>query len=228
MVKNVNKTKKEYPVVYTPIGIISYPYLWTPDVGRKESSGKFSAEIYVPKAVFASEGKDMVALVTKVAREFHSDPKLKLADIQNPFKDMDTVKEALDWQKGTFRIRAKAGRKDMQEGEYAKYRPVVIAGKKGSNDKYPVFSEEAILKIKGGDHVRFICSVYGYTQQGGGVALGLNFVQFGKVGEAIGQGKMKAIENLSELEIAEDMPEDMVDVELPSSETDTDPEMDFG
>lgn len=225
-VKNKAKAKdKEYVTVYTPIGILSYPYLVNPDTGRQESSGKFSAEVYVPKATFATDGKQLVADVLKIAREFHGDPKLKLADIQNPFKDMDTVKDAQDWQKGKYRIRAKAGVKGMAEGDLAKYRPTVIGPRKDENGKFPVLSLEEVKAIKAGDEVRFICSVYGYSQQGGGVALGLNVVQFAKVGKALGQGKLRAIEELGEIEVEIDSPEDMVDTEVEEA---TDPEMSFG
>lgn len=239
------KTKKEeskFVTVISPIGIVSYPYLIKPDIGRKESSMKFSAELYVPKPVFLSEGKEMVAQVLKVAREYHDDKKLNLSDIQSPFKDMDTVKDALDWQKNTFRIRAKAGKKDMSQDEWNKYRPTCIGPVKNEEGKFPVLSLEEIAAIKGGDHGRFICSVYGYSQQGGGVALGLNFFQFAKVGKALGQGKLKAIEGLGEIEVALDDPSSMVDTEeddevkpvkkgkkevVQEEEDDTDPMMQF-
>lgn len=220
----MKKKEKKYTTIYTPIGIGAWLYLVKPDIGRKESSGKFSVELYVPKADFLKDGKDMVTAVTNVAREGLGNKKLNLNDIQNPFKDMDTVKDCPEWAKGTYRIRAKAGRKDMAEADWNNFRPTVIAPRK-VDEKFPIYSLEQIKEIKAGDFMRLICSVYTYEQKGGGVALGLNFVQFVKEGKALGQGKMKAIENLDEVEVTVDSPEEMFDTE---ESDDTDPMLAFG
>jgi len=209
--------KKEYTNIITPIGVLSYPYLLKPDTGRTESSGKYSAEIYVPKAVWAKEGKPVVEAILKVAREYFKNPKIKLSEFKSPITDMDTVKDAKDFQKGCIRIRAKAG---------VEHRPVVIAPTK-VDDKFPVWTDEQVATIKGGDHVRLIGSVYGYPQQGGGIAIGLNFVQFAKVGKAIGEGRMAQLKELEEIEVEVDSPDSMVDVEEDDSD-DTDPMMQFG
>lgn len=217
------KEEDKHVTVVTPIGILSFPFLVKPDIGRQNSSLKFSGELFVPKSVFTTEGKDMIAAVTNVAREFHGDKKLQLKDIQSPFKDMDTEKDAEEWQKGTIRIRAKAGKKDMTEADWNRYRPTVIAPRKNEKGEFPRLSPEEVAAIKGGDECRFICSVYGYSQQGGGVALGLNFVQFAKAGKALGQGKMKQVEALGEIEVGIDLPE----VESATEADDADPMMSF-
>lgn len=217
---NKVKTKKEYVNIQTPVGIISYPYLAKPDTGRAESSNKYSAEIYIPKPVFAKEGKDMVEKILKVAREFFKNPKLKMGEFKGPITDMDaTGKPVEDWQKGTIRVRAKATQDN---------KPTVIGPRKDEETgKFPVWSDEQVAAIKGGDHVRLICGVYGYTQQGGGIALGLNFVQFAKEGKALGQGRMKQIEALDEIEVTVDSPADMVDTEDSEDSEDADPMMTF-
>jgi hypothetical protein len=216
--------EKKYVTVYTPIGIISYPYLHKPDTGRKNSSNKYSAEIYVPKAEMASEqGKAMIAGVLEVAREYFGKPKMKLADCKGPFTDMDTVPNCEDWQKGHIRIRAKAAYDEVRGVDN---KPVVIGPRKDPNTlKFPVLTEEQVKAIKGGDHVRLICGVYGYEQQGGGIALGLNFVQFAKEGKALGQGKLKAIESLGEIEVEVESAEELVDV---AEADETDDLMKFG
>ncbi len=210
------KTKKEVINVTTPIGVCSYPYLLKPDTGRAESSNKYSIEIYVDKATWAKEGKPVVEAVMKAAREYFQNPKLKkLSEFKNPITDMDTVKDVKDFQKGCIRIRAKAG---------ADFKPTVIAPRKDPDtDKFPVLSDEEVAKIKGGDHVRLIGTLFGYSQQGGGIALGLNFVQFAKEGKAIGQGRMKQLESLDEIEVEVQSPEEMVDTE----DDDVDPSMQF-
>lgn len=221
------KAKKEYVNITTPIGICSFPYLAKPDTGRKESSNKYSIEIYIPKPVWAKEGKPVVDAIMKVAREYFNNPKLKkLSEFKNPITDMDSVKDAQDWQKGTIRLRAKATSL-ATPGAKKDQKPTVIGPRKNpETDKYDMLSDEEIAKIKGGDLVRLVnAGVYGYEQQGGGIALGLNFVQFAKEGKAIGQGKMKQLENLGEIEVEVDEPEEMVDTE---EEDDVDPAMKFG
>lgn len=220
------KKEKEYVNVTTPIGICSFPYLVKPDTGRKESSNKYSCEIYIPKPVWAKEGKPVVEAIMKVAREFFKNPKLKkLSEFKNPITDMDTVADVKDYQKGTIRIRAKAG--SLFSGK-TDQKPTVIGPRKDpETDKFPILTEEQVAAIKGGDHVRLIGGLYGYTQQGGGISIGLNFVQFAKEGKAIGQGKMKQLESLGEIEVDVDSPEEMVDTEE-SDEEEVDPAMQFG
>lgn len=198
--------KKEYVSITTPIGLISFPYLFAPDTGRDNSSNKYSIEIYVPKPVWAKEGKSCEEMVLKVGREYFKNPSLELSDFKNPFTDMDLAATALkpieDYQKGTIRIRAKAA---------PEYPPTVIGPRKGENGKFPTLSPDEVKKIKGGDYGRLIAGVYGYSQSGGGVALGLNFVQFAYEGKALGQGKMKQIEALGEIEVGVDSPDSMID-----------------
>ena len=221
------KEEKKYTNVTTPIGICSFPYLVKPDTGRKESSNKYSCEIYIPKPVWAKEGKPVVDAIMKIAREFFKNPKLKkLSEFKNPITDMDTVSDAKDYQKGTIRIRAKASSSFSPGGKDQK--PTVIGPRKDpESGKFPILSEELVAAIKGGDHVRLIGGLFGYTQQGGGISMGLNFVQFAKEGKAIGQGKMKQLENLGEIEVDLDSPEEMVDTEE-SDEEEVDPSMQFG
>lgn len=210
---NKGKKEKEYLTVYTPLGRLSYPYLVKPDTGRKESSNKYSAEIYVPKAVWMKEGKPVVDAILKVAREYFKDPKLALADFKSPLTDMDKERDVKDYQKGTIRIRAKASSL-FTPSDPTDRKPIVIGPQKNpDSNKFDPWTDEQVTKIKGGDYVRLICSPYGYSQQGGGVAFGLNFVQFGKEGPALGEGKMKSIEALGEIEVEVDSPDEMVDTE---------------
>ncbi len=223
------KKEKEYTNITTPIGLCSFPYLAKPDTGRKESSNKYSCEIYVPKTVWAKEGKPVVDAILKVAREFFDDPKIKsLAKFKNPITDMDTQKDVKDYQKGTIRIRAKASSSFSPGGKDQK--PVVVGPRKDpETGKFPKLSDEEVAAIKGGDFVRLIGGVYGYSQQGGGIAIGLNFVQFAREGKAIGQGKMKQVEELEEIEVDVDSPEEMIDTESEEdSEEEVDESMKFG
>lgn len=209
------KEKKKYVNVTTPIGVGSWLYLIKPDIGRENSSNKFSAELYVPEATFMRDGKEMVATVLQTAREFFNDKKLNLKDIKSPFQKMDDLPDdkVQPWQKGTFRIRARAGRLNppMQESEWDQFRPTIISPQKNADGKFEIFDMDEVKNVKAGDYLRFICSVYGYTNKGGGVALGLNFVQFVKEGKALGQGRMKQLEKLDEIEVTVDDVDDMED-----------------
>ena len=208
------KKKKSQTIIYSPIGILSYPYLVKPDTGRAESSNKYGGEIYVPKAVWLKEGKESLAAVLAVAQEGTGDKKTKLKDIKTPFFDMDTKPDCPDFAKGCIRIRGRS-----------QYKPKIIGPKKGDDDKFPVWDDEQISTIKAGDHVRFIGAIYWYPQQGGGVALGLNFVQFGYAGKPIGQGSsMAAIESLGEIEVEMDDASSMVDTD---DEDESDDAMNF-
>lgn len=234
MAKQKDKTK--YLTLYSPVGMCSYPYLVKPDTGRKESSNKFSIEIFVPKARFAEEGKEFAAQILNFAREYYKKPKLKMSDFKGPITDMDNDKDCPDYAKGCLRIRAKAGNaKDLEKTLAAK--PKVIGPRKDpETKKYKEWTDEQIAAIKGGDDVRLVCGIYGYDQdpsydpetskrERGGIALGLNFVQFIKEGKALGQGRMKAVENLDEVEVTPDNPDEIVDQAEPE---DVDPAMDFG
>jgi hypothetical protein len=208
MVNKMAKNKKENVVIYSPIGRLSYPYLAAPDTGRKESSNKYGAEIYIPKAVWATAGKEIMAAALKVIVDATGDKKAKLKDFKLPFFDMDTKADAADWQKGTIRFRGRS-----------QFKPKVIGPKKGSDGTFPVYSDDQIKDIKAGDYVVFIGNLYWYSQQGGGVALGLNFVQFAYPGEALGQGSsMAAISNLGEIEVEVDDASSMVDTEESSED----------
>lgn len=227
------KEQKFYNVV-SPIGIISFPYIVKPDVGRQYSSNKYSIEIFVPKAVFIKEAKAFVESCLEVAREKSGNAKLKLSDLKYlPYTDMDKQKSCEDWQKGTIRVRGKASSyacpKD-KAGNDPKDKPPMIIGprKDPDTDKFPILPTEDALKIKGGDTGRIGGGVYYYESQGeAGVGLGLNFVQFAKEGKALGQGKMKQLENLGEIEVEVDTPDDIVDKDEEGDTDEVDPMTQF-
>ena len=196
------KGKKENVIIYTPVGVLAWPYLHAPDTGREYSDSKYKGDLFIPKDVWVKEGKPIVDAVLKVAAKAYENPKIKLTDFKHPITDMDKEKEQKPYEKGCIRIRAKS-----------QFQPVIIGPKKDASGAFPKLTSEQIEKIKAGDNVRFICAVYYYPQQGGGVAFGLNFVQFGFEGAAIGQGNLKAIESLNEIEVELDILSEMVDTE---------------
>lgn len=213
--KPTAKKAKEKVTITTPIGRLSFPYLAEPDSGRQYSDDKYKTDILIPKPVWVEQAKGVIEAVLKVGREYFGNPKLQLKDFKNPFFDMDNDSDCPDFAKGHVRLRAKS-----------QFAPVVIGPKKGTDGRFPVWDKEQIAKIKGGDHARIVCAVYGYPQQGGGVTLGLNVVQFAYEGGAIGQGVTELINSIDEIEVEIDDPAEMTDTE--DSQESEDSALNFG
>ncbi len=182
------KEKKDNKVKFTsPLGMFSFPYLAAPDSGRPESDNKHKVDLLIKKEVFKTEGKPMVEAVLQVAREYFGKPKIQLKDFKNPFQDMDTIDGVDERLKGHVRVRAKS-----------EYQPLIVGA-----DKQELSADE-IKKIKGGDFGRIVGVAYPYSQQGGGVTIGLNLVQFARPGEALGQGRKAHLDMIDEIEVTLD------------------------
>lgn len=175
--------KKERVVLATPVGRLSFPMLTKKDEGRKYSDGKFKTDLLIPKDVWKKEGKPLMEAVLKVAAA-HFGKAVKLKDFKHPFKDCDENPKALAYMKGHIMIRAKSSSA-----------PLIVGP-----DRKPI-TGEALAALKGGDYARLSVSVYAYEQQGGGVTLGLEAVQFRNAGEAFGQGKEASLSVLDEMEV---------------------------
>lgn len=197
------KQKTEKVTVVSPVGRFSFPYLSAPDTGRTYSDDKYKTDLLIKKEDWKLSGKPLMDAVLKVARDFYGKPKIQLKDFKNPFTDMDTVDDCDPKLKGHIRIRAKS------EFQPRMYGP----------DKERL-EEEAVKTIKGGDYGRIVVAVYPYSQQGGGVTLGLNAVQFARTGEALGQGDKAILEMLDEIEVTED---DLESVEEETEEAEEKP-----
>ena len=170
-------------VLKTPVGRLSFPYLTKKDEGRQYSDGKFKTDLLFTKEQWKTEGKELTTAVLEVAKK-HFGKAVKLKDFKHPFVDTDTVNNIPDNMKGMIRIRAKSTNAPQIVGP----------------DKKPLTAEK-IAEIKGGDYARLVVSVFPYDQQGGGVSLGLNFVQFARPGEPFGQGTSKMLDMLDEMEV---------------------------
>jgi hypothetical protein len=178
----VKKVKQRVEIA-TPIGRINWPFLLKPDVGRQYSDDKYKADIFWLASDFKESGADLKAAVLKVGREFFKDNSLKLSDFKNPFKKGDD-KENPGPLEGCIYVTAKSNNK-----------PKVLGPKKDE------WNDEQIASIKSGDYVRFILSVFPYSQSGGGVSVGLNVVQFAYAGESIGGGTAASIALLDSINV---------------------------
>lgn len=177
------KKEKAVPVrVVTPVGMLSYPYLVEPNDRGNYPDGKYKTDIIFDAETWETQGKALRKAVLQVARNYFGDATLKLSDFANPFKDGN----------------AKAGKKEYNGCIYltakSDFQPTVV----GPNTK--PMPEERINKIKGGDFARLVVNIYPYAQQGGGVTVGLEVVQFSHEGEPLGEGRAASLELLDELE----------------------------
>lgn len=186
------KTEEKKELVRTSRGTISFPYLVKADEGRQYSDGKFKADLMIPLETFKKEGKAMVDAILAVA-EAHFGKKLGMTEFKHPLKNLANDEDVPERFRNCMMLRAKSQFKPSV------YAPNFVNGK-------PVeLPDVEIAKIKGGDIVRFIVNFYAYEQSGGGVAAGLQGVQFVKVGDAIGQGKTREISLLEDEGETEDV-----------------------
>lgn len=193
-IKKAKQEEKTRVLLRTPIGMFSYPYLAKKDEGRPESDGKFKVDLLVPLKDWNSspEAKALREGVLAVGRKFFEDDALSLEDFKNPFSLTDDIPGADERIKGCMRIRAKTT-----------FIPTIY----GPDGKEKMTVED-IMKIKGGDYGRMVVDVYPYSQQGGGVTLGLQVVQFARPGKPLGQGQAAALALLDEIEVpVADVPE---------------------
>lgn len=184
------KTKKSV-TLWTPPGRVSFPFFTGPDVGRQYSDDKYKGDLLVPKAIFKEKGKELQDAVLQVGRDkFGTKFKLLGSPYKTPFKDTDSTDSVAEPAlRNAIMIRAKAKRQ-----------PMFIGPRKDSNGVFPALTSDEIAAIKGGDWVLFNVGVFTYEQQGGGVSLGLNAVQYWKAGEGFGQGRSQLINTAEELE----------------------------
>lgn len=207
--------KKPQVILWTPVGMFSYPYFSKPDVGRQQSDGQYKTDLFIPKTVFKEHGKELQEAVLKVGRDTHGkDFSLKNPKFRIPFKDTDTDDEVTnERQKNCIFIRAKAGKKDSD-----KNRPVTILGPRKVDGKFPILTEKEILAIKGGDWGRLNVAVFAYSGNKliqPGVTFALRGVQFARADEGFGQGAGQLLETVTELENETD---DIGETEVDSSD----------
>lgn len=182
--------KKADNVVVTPIGFISYPYLAKSDTGRPNSSNKYGAQLFISVDEFKRTGKALAEAILAQGAILKGRPvgfgefkhTLKMVDQMTP-EEKAKLPESV--RSGYIRIGTASTRMPIVKGPVAN----------------TVLSIEEIARISGGDECRFVVAAYTYKQQGGGVALGLNCVQFkGKGPVAFGSGQT-GVDLLGDLEV---------------------------
>lgn len=198
------KEKKEQVLLWTPCGMFSYPYFDKPDSGREYSDDQYKTDLFIPKALFKEQGKELQDAVLKVGREaFGKDFSLKSPKFRTPFKDTDTDDDVTnERQTDCIMIRSKAGKKGAVDKNK---QPNFLGPKKN------MLTADEIRLIKGGDWGRLYVAVYAYKGSKSvipGVSLALRAVQFWKTDEGFGQGIGQLMETVTELE-AEGLEDDV-------------------
>lgn len=197
---SMSKEKKEQVLVWTPPGILSFPYLSAPDTGREFSDNQYKTDLFIKKAEFEKHGQVLKNAVLSVGNEMFSGFSLDSGKFLTPFKDSDDNEKIVqDVLKGSIVVRAKAYF-DKQKNPI---RPKVYGPRKDSAGQWVPLTDDEIKNIKGGDYARLFVSVFAYDKSKTirGVALALRAVQFWKSGTALGGAASKITETMEELEV---------------------------
>lgn len=176
-----SKNKKS---VLTPKGRINYPYLVNPDTGREYSDDAYKLDFLIPKDLFI--GSDLEKAIQEIAVAEFGAAKAKKVKLPQKFLwEEEGIPESM---KDFVQVRAK-NKND---------RPLIVNGQKEELDS------DEIAKIKSGDHAILYVTVFPYNQQGGGISLGLDIVQYIKKGEQFeGTGNAKKLAQMATIEVEE-------------------------
>lgn len=185
----MSETEKASNLVVTPIGFISYPYLVRPDVGRTNSSGKHTAQLFIDKETFKRDGKSLLEQVLIAGRTIKGD-NATMRDFKHTIYDVDQLSPE---KKAKLPEAVRTG--FIQINAASQRAPVI------KDAKQQIMAVGDAERIAGGDVCRFVVAVYTYKQQGGGVALGLNVVQYKEKGPIAFGGGGSGVELLSDLEV---------------------------
>lgn len=185
----MNDTAVPENVVLTPLGFISYPYLARPDTGRPNSSGKYTAQLFIAKEDMKSQGMSLLAAVLAKGKELKG-PNATLKDFKHTIYDVDQLSPE-----------KKAKLPEAVRTGFIQINCASIKAPIVKDAKQNILSSDDIARIGGGDVCRFVVAAYTYKQQGGGVALGLNIVQFKEKGPVSFGGGASGVELLGDLEV---------------------------
>lgn len=165
-------TENKIQPVLTPSGYISFPYLDAPDTGRPNSSGKYTAQLFISKEEWKAGAADLVASI-KAAGSQLLGREAGLGDFKNTIYDVDAMPEH---QKAKLPAVVRTG--------FIQIRTATTRAPIVKDADAALMPMPEIKNIGGGDLCRFVVAPYPYSNNGGGVALGLNCVQFIKKTDA--------------------------------------------
>ena len=183
---SVLEQKEKSSTLKFPILRFGYNSLLAPKSfrGDPKQTPKFHLDIMIPKEIWAAEDfcKEFRQEVLRVYKAGSGKKEVKLNQIKHPALDGDT--KNVEAYQNHILIRPKATTK-----------PSVV-----DNFRNPM-KDEQIALIKPGDYGVCILSVYYFDNMGGGVAAGLEVVQFARPGEPIGgANRTGLISSLEELD----------------------------
>jgi hypothetical protein len=197
---DAKKDAKKKTRIVSPIGMLSFINIATPDVGREFSKGEYKFDLLFPKKTWKEDGKELRTTIILEARKFYGDPNIKsLSQIPyHPIKDGD--------EKDPEKASSKAYKDMMYVVLRSKYKPEVY-----KPDGKTMMTPEEVEAVKAGDFARAVMSIWGFKKGNKtGISCGLDgIIQFYKEGKALGgAGKAASVALLSELEV------DLDDIDL--------------
>lgn len=197
--RTIMTTQKADYVTLTPLGFVNFPNFAKPDTGRPNASGKYGAQLFIAKSEFANNGPGMqlVHNILAAGRAVFGQH-VQFNQFKHTLYDVDTLPAE---KRAKLPESVRTGY--IQINTSSKRPPVV----KDANQR--VMTLDEIERISGGDVCRFVVNPFYYPQQGGGIALGLNVVQFKEKGPIVFGGGNSGVELLSNIPVAMQQPSEM-------------------
>lgn len=208
--KGTDKADKKAPRLLTPEGRFSYPYLSAPDTGREYSDDKYKVDLLIDKEVWKNSeaAKKLKAAVLATAKKQPWGRDVEsFDDFKHPFKTTDSIRNCPENMKNCILIRAKST-----------FAPMVVGPKKNEDGDWDELNEKQVKELKGGDWGKLLVAIVPYSQQGGGVSLCLDIVQFKQNGTPLGDGRSASLNLLDEMEVETDELETSNDEEFEEDE----------
>lgn len=216
-------TKKALKIdIALPPGRCSFPFLAKPDSGREYSDDAYKFDHIIAGSTWTSARPKTQKKYDAEVKDRAKKGMPELAPFDKWVKDGQTwkayVEEALILvasdllgKKVALKDVKKHFIKELGDDVDAQMKGCVMIRCKNKKNRPGVQDSqgtdllvEDIAKIKGGDYVQPAVTVYGYSQSGGGVTVGLNMVRFLKVGEPFGAGNARHLGLLDDIEVTAD------------------------
>lgn len=206
MAKSNTRRKKKAAVVESKRELIilqncrgSFLCINEPNTQGEYANDKYQGDFLIPKGKEKSSGlSELKRIAVKVAQEYFDDDSIEdFDDIPGKHSCVKCGDERFDncpeGKEDTY--------KHYQDHWYitpkSDFKPPMMKG-----DGKTEYSNEERENWKSGDFFNIVVSVYGYSQSGGGIGLGLQMLQPSKSGPALGgAGKAAAMKMLSPIEV---------------------------
>lgn len=163
----MEKKRQQGPIIITPMGRLSWPYLFKVNSEGDYPSGKYEAELIIPKTL---DIQPMVKAALEMLHREEAPNTRKLSETAHPpIKDGD--KKDFEGNHGHWIIKAKN-----------KIKPVIVGVERGPDGKFKPFDNPEEHAFPGAN-ARLSINPYYYSKKGGGIGWSLRGVQIFPGGE---------------------------------------------